>query len=172
MKQASHLTLKTEVSERQQGGCALLEACSYSFGGGGRRGAGSAFTRLPVGTRKRGPPRLLTINHTPPHTQLGWLGWGLIFLFLFWVSPRHGKLWSEGLSPKCLQSRFSLWGGPSGEDAGASGVLSEMCRPGQAGHYQCLSETWEFSTRRDTAHQALVLLSDSVSPLLTLTVTQ
>ena len=63
--------------------------------------------------------------------------------------------------------------GPSGEDAGASGVLSEICRLGLAGHYDT-PQRLGVSTRKGTLlTQALVLLlSDSASPLLTLTLTQ
>lgn len=56
---------------------------------------------------------------------------------------------------------------------GRPGVLSDICRLGLAGRSQHLSEALEFSTREDTLlTQALVLPSDSASPLLTLTVTQ
>lgn len=64
--------------------------------------------------------------------------------------------------------RWSPWG-----DCAAPVVLSEICRLGLAGHYQHLSEALEFSMREDTwLTQALVLLSDSAPPLLTLTVTR
>lgn len=55
----------------------------------------------------------------------------------------------------------------------APGVLSDICGLGLAGGYQPLSEALEFSTRENTLlTQALVLPSDSASPLLTLTVTR
>lgn len=47
----------------QQRGRASLHALGYSVGSRGRGRTGSGFTNLPVGTRRREPPRLLSRCH-------------------------------------------------------------------------------------------------------------
>lgn len=118
------------------------------------------FADLPVGAQKRGPPRRRTIM--PPPTSLGRLARGLTFISSS-TSPKTRKAFSDSRAGSLYEV------GP----VGRPGVLSDICRLGLAGRSQHLSEALEFSTREDTLlTQALVLPSDSASPLLTLTVTQ
>lgn len=68
-----------------------------------------------------------------------------------------------------LEWGHSMRCGPSGEDAGALGVLSEICRLSLASHYNTSQRGRASKSDGTLLTQALVLLLlDSASPFLTL----